>query len=129
MSIWKNNRHREKLIGPEDARPGTRRGEEESTLIGVARYIRSMDEPQSADVAIAIIDDYHRRGLGKRLLCALTGIAIQNGIRHFRGHTFWENRPILGMIRKVNAQTVPEGAGVLSFVVDLGEIFESPSVG
>src|ERR671922_894426 len=45
----------------------------ESKLIGVARYVRSVDEPQSAEVAVAVIDDYHRRGLGKRLLLALAG--------------------------------------------------------
>jgi GNAT superfamily N-acetyltransferase len=96
----------------------------EPILIGVARYIRLADEPQSADVAIAVIDDYHRRGLGKQLLCALARTAIENGISRFQGNSLWENRPMLGLLRQANAQIVPEGSGVLRFVVDLCDISE-----
>jgi GNAT superfamily N-acetyltransferase len=96
----------------------------EPILIGVARYIRLAGEPQSADVAIAVIDDYHRRGLGKQLLCALARTAIRNGIGRFQGNSLWGNRPMLGLLRQANAQIVPEGSGVLRFVVDLSEISE-----
>jgi GNAT superfamily N-acetyltransferase len=94
----------------------------EPALIGVARYIRLADDPQSAEAAIAVIDDYHRRGLGKQLLCALARVAIENGISRFLGNTFWENRPVLGLLRQAKAQTIPEGSGVLRFVVDLSDI-------
>jgi GNAT superfamily N-acetyltransferase len=97
----------------------------EPTLIGVARYIRLADEPQSAEVAIAVIDEYHRRGLGKQLLSALARTAIENGIGRFLGNSLWENRPMLGLLRQVNAQIVPEGSGVVRFAVDLSEIRES----
>jgi GNAT superfamily N-acetyltransferase len=90
----------------------------ESTLIGVARYIRSVDHPQSAEAAIAVIDEYHRRGLGKQLLRALACAAIENRIRRFHGNAFWENRPMLELLRKANARISPEGYGVLRFVVD-----------
>jgi GNAT superfamily N-acetyltransferase len=96
----------------------------EPTLIGVARYIRQADEPQSAEVAIAVIDDYHRRGLGKQLLCALAAMAIENGISRFRGNALWENRPLLELLRQANALITPEGSGVLRFTVDLSQIPE-----
>jgi GNAT superfamily N-acetyltransferase len=96
----------------------------ESTLIGVARYIRLADEPQSAEVAIAVIDDYHRRGLGKQLLCALARAAIDNGIGRFLGNSLWENRPMLELLRRAKAQITSEGSGMLRFVVDLSDIRE-----
>jgi GNAT superfamily N-acetyltransferase len=96
----------------------------EPTLIGVARYIRLADEPQSAEVAIAVIDDYHRRGLGKQLLCALARAAIENGIGRFLGNSLWENRPMLELLRRAKAQITPEGSGLLRFVVDLSDIRE-----
>jgi GNAT superfamily N-acetyltransferase len=96
----------------------------EPTLIGVARYIRLADEPQSAEVAIAVIDEYHRRGLGKQLLCALARVAIGNGVSRFLGNTLWENRPMLGLLRQARAEIVPEGSGMLRFVVDLSVISE-----
>jgi GNAT superfamily N-acetyltransferase len=94
------------------------------TLIGVARYIRLADEPQSAEVAIAVIDEYHRRGLGRQLLCALACTAIENGISRFRGNSLWENRPMLELLRQAKAQITPEGFGMLRFAVDLSEIRE-----
>jgi GNAT superfamily N-acetyltransferase len=93
-------------------------------LIGVARYIRMADEPQSAEVAIAVIDEYHRRGLGKQLLCALACAAIENGIGRFLGNSLWENRPILELLRQAKAQITLEGSGRLRFAVDLSEIQE-----
>jgi GNAT superfamily N-acetyltransferase len=96
----------------------------EPALIGVARYIRLADEPQSAEVAIAVIDDYHRRGLGKQLLAALAGVAIENGIGRFLGNTLWENRPMLELLRQANARITPESSGVLRFAVDLSDIPE-----
>jgi GNAT superfamily N-acetyltransferase len=100
----------------------------EPALIGVARYIRLAVEPQSAEVAIAVIDDYHRRGLGKQLLYALAGVAIENGIGRFLGNTLWENRPMLELLRQANAQMTPEGSGVLRFAVDLSQIPERMKV-
>jgi GNAT superfamily N-acetyltransferase len=96
----------------------------EPMLIGVARYIRLADDPQSAEVAIAVIDDYHRRGLGKQLLCALARAAVGNGIIRFLGNSLWENRPMLGLLRQAKARIIPEGSGVLRFVVDLSGISE-----
>jgi GNAT superfamily N-acetyltransferase len=94
----------------------------EPKLIGVARYIRLKAEPHSAEAAIAVIDDYQRRGLGKRLLYALVDAAIDNGINRFLGNALWENRPMLGLLHQAKAQIIPEGSGVLRFVVELSDI-------
>ena len=95
---------------------------EEPALIGVARYVRLTDEPQSADVAVAVIDNYQHRGIGKQLLCALVSVAFENGIRRFVGNALQENQPIRGLLQQVKAQTMFEGSGVLRFEVDLAEI-------
>src|SRR5262245_48066326 len=86
--------------------------EESSPLIGVARYIRVEDEPQSADVAIAVIDPYQQRRLGLQLLRALVEVAVENDIRRFVGHSLAENIPIMHLLRRAKARTFPEGSGV-----------------
>ncbi|MBO0723030.1 MAG: GNAT family N-acetyltransferase [Blastocatellia bacterium] len=91
----------------------------EPALIGVARYIRSAEQPQSAEVAIAVIDEYHRRGLGQQLLVALAHAALENGITRFHGNALLENRPLLQLLRKADARISPDGYGVIRFVVDL----------
>ena len=35
--------------------------------VGIARYIRQADDPQAADIAVTIIDDWQGRGLGERI--------------------------------------------------------------
>ncbi|MBO0723880.1 MAG: GNAT family N-acetyltransferase, partial [Blastocatellia bacterium] len=85
----------------------------------VARYIRSAEQPQSAEVAVAVIDDYHRRGLGQQLLVALARVALENGITRFHGNALLENRPLLQLLRKADARIAPEGYGVIRFVVNL----------
>lgn len=51
--------------------------------LGVARYIRSRDDPEGADIAIAVVDDWQRKGLGRALLTDLTRRARQEGVRQF----------------------------------------------
>jgi GNAT superfamily N-acetyltransferase len=93
-------------------------------LIGGARYIRIRDEPQKAEIAVTVIDDYHRRGLGPALLRALAEVAVESGVRRFLGTALWENRPISRLLRKAKAQIAPHGSGMFRFEVDLASIHE-----
>lgn len=103
-----------------------------SPLVGGARFIRTPDEPYSAEIAVTVIDEYHRRGLGQALLRALAKVAIEGGVRRFVGSALWENRPIMRMLRNAKAQIVPTGSGALRFAVDLtairGELADKASV-
>jgi len=96
--------------------------EADAPLVGEARYVRLRDEPQCAEIAVAVIDEYHRRGLGLQLLRALTEVAVEKGIWRFVGHALRENHPILRLLRGAKAQIVPERSGVLRFAVDLAAI-------
>src|SRR3546814_18593859 len=51
--------------------------------IGIARYVRLNGEPQAADVAITIADEYQGRGAGFVLQACLHLTAWKNGIRPF----------------------------------------------
>src|SRR5690606_5870105 len=59
--------------------------------IAVARYIRLADDPEAADIALAVLDEYQGRGLGGLLLEALVEVALANGIRRFVGHVLADN--------------------------------------
>ena len=41
---------------------------DESTAVGVVRYVLRTDGPKEGEVAIAVADDWQRRGLGGQLL-------------------------------------------------------------
>jgi GNAT superfamily N-acetyltransferase len=91
-------------------------------LVGGARYIRARYEPRNAEIAVTVIDDYHRRGLGQALLRALAEVAVENGVWRFLGSALWENRPVSHLLREAKAKIVPQGSGVFRFEVDLAAI-------
>lgn len=55
-------------VGPEPATVTTA-----PAGVGIARYVRSADDPHAADIAVTVIDDWQRRGFGSALLTQLTG--------------------------------------------------------
>jgi acetyltransferase len=66
-------------------------GEEE---IGVVRYVTNPDG-ESCEFAIVIADDWHRKGLGRRLMTQLIDVARVRGLRTMIGHVLAENRGML----------------------------------
>jgi GNAT superfamily N-acetyltransferase len=55
----------------------------DGVAVGVARHVRSGDEPASAEVAAEVVDGLQRQGLGGRLLDRLARRAASAGIERF----------------------------------------------
>lgn len=100
-------------------------GEPQSPGVAVARYVRVRDEPEVAEAAVAVIDDFHRRGIGTLLLRALETVAVENGIKRFRAFVLSENREARGMFADLGAHTGMEEPGVARIEVDLCEALAS----
>jgi len=76
-------------------KPGSR-----ERIVGVARYDRAT-QTDIAEVAVAVIDEFQRRGLGSVLLAELARVARSHGIRLFQLIVLPENREMLGLLRKM----------------------------
>jgi GNAT superfamily N-acetyltransferase len=87
--------------------------------MGVSRYVRDRDEPEVAEAAVTVIDDYHRRGLGTLLLQALGAVALEHGIKRFRGYVLENNRPIREVLDGLGAEVHHDSAGVVRVDIDL----------
>lgn len=87
--------------------------------VGVSRYVRLPEDPEAADAAVTVVDDWQGRGLGRILLDALVQEALANGITRFEGEVLVENRPMQELLRRTGARFRPEGGGVLRFSIDL----------
>jgi GNAT superfamily N-acetyltransferase len=59
--------------------------------IGIGRYIRVAERPDTAEFALAVVDDYQGRGLGRALLFLLAESALLNGIGRFCASVHPEN--------------------------------------
>lgn len=73
---------------------------------GIARYIRHADEPESAEVALTIVDAWQGCGLGGQLLTRLIDRARRNGIRRFTALMAADNAAMLRLLRRLDAETV-----------------------
>jgi RimJ/RimL family protein N-acetyltransferase len=73
--------------------------------IGVARYVRVPDEPEVAEAAVVVVDEYHGRGIGTLLLYALAESALQNGVERFRAYVLPENETMLNVLQGLGATT------------------------
>lgn len=87
--------------------------------IGVARYVRSPNTDADAELAVAVIDDYHGRGVGVALIRLLADIAVQHGVARFVAYVLRENRAMRGVFAFLGATTRADEPGVLQASLDL----------
>jgi RimJ/RimL family protein N-acetyltransferase len=87
--------------------------------VGIARYVRDSNDPQSAEIAVTILDDWQGRGLGTELLARLSDRARQAGIDRFTALVGAENTAMAGLLRKMGACLVGRGPGTVEYEVAL----------
>ena len=87
--------------------------------VGIARYVRDADDPQAAEIAVTIIDDWQGRGLGTELLSRLSDRARQAGIDRFTALVAAENVAVAGLARKLGACLAGRGPGTVEYEVAL----------
>ncbi|MGZ4141344.1 MAG: GNAT family N-acetyltransferase [Actinomycetota bacterium] len=89
--------------------------------IGVARYVRLTKDPQIADAAVTVADDYQGRGLGTMLLKTLSLTALENGVNRFRSYVLEENQPMINILKEAGAELKHDSPGVFRVDLDLPE--------
>jgi RimJ/RimL family protein N-acetyltransferase len=71
---------------------------DESTAVGVIRYVLDAHNPQSGEVAIAVADEWQRRGLGGQLLRQTVDHARLAGLDSLAATTLRENSGAAGLL-------------------------------
>jgi ribosomal protein S18 acetylase RimI-like enzyme len=69
-------------------------------IVGVARYDR-VPNTEVAETAVAVVDEFQRRGLGSALMSILGKVARDHGIKTFTLIVLPENQEMLGLLRKM----------------------------
>jgi len=87
--------------------------------VGIARYVRDADDPQAAEIAVTIVDDWQGRRLGTELLSRLSDQARQAGIHRFTALADVENAAVAGLARKLGACLAGHGPGTVEYEIAL----------
>jgi RimJ/RimL family protein N-acetyltransferase len=97
--------------------------------VGVARYVRDLQRSDSAEIAVAVADDWQGRGVGTELLHRLADRAREEGIARFTALVLADNRPMMQLLGDLGeARVVDEGQGAVELAVDLPERALGPTL-
>lgn len=87
--------------------------------VAVGRWIRDPENPESAEAAVTVADDYQGQGLGSAVLVLLARSAIERGIRRFTLEVLGENEPMMQLMQHVGAVIDKREGGVVFMHVPL----------
>jgi GNAT superfamily N-acetyltransferase len=97
-----------------------------ATGVGVARFVRLEDDPTVAEAAVTVVDDSHRKGLGRLLATTLAKAARERGIHTFRADVLADNEPMRAIMSEVGAVERETSAGVVTYDVPLDAVQSTP---
>jgi RimJ/RimL family protein N-acetyltransferase len=88
-------------------------------LVGSARYVQVPRERDAAEVAVAVADDWQRRGVATALLAALSGRARENGVERFRAYVSSDNSVVLDALDRAGGTSSRSESGEIEFNVEV----------
>jgi GNAT superfamily N-acetyltransferase len=88
--------------------------------VGLARFIRDPQLPTSADVAVTVVDEWQRRGVGGLLVWSLAQAALRRGVDTFVADVLATNAAPLALLRHAGTVTrSPADQGAVHVVASL----------
>jgi RimJ/RimL family protein N-acetyltransferase len=90
-------------------------------LIAVGRFVRLKDDPEAAEVALTVADEWQGRRVGSTLADLLAERAREVGIRRFTATMGGDNVPAHKLLRRLanHLELHHAGAGIDELVLDL----------
>ena len=96
--------------------------------MGIARYVRDAEDPQAAEIAVTIVEDWRGRGLGTGSLAQLAGRARQEGVRRVTVMVAAGDAAMASLMRNMSAKLVRRRRGTVEYEITLapGEEYQGP---
>ncbi len=92
----------------------------DGSIVGVARAVRSRNDPQVAEAAVTVADDWQGRGLGTALLGLLADRARAEGISRFTALMLGANREARELFEDLGPVRILErGSGTVELEITL----------
>jgi len=87
--------------------------------LGVGRFTRVPDDPETAEVAVTVIDPFQRRGLGSVLLALLYRAAQGLGVKQFRAYVLYENQQLVKTLQALGGTIEEHAEGAVEMTVPI----------
>ncbi len=90
------------------------------TGLGIGRFIKLADAPDTAEAAVAVADEVQRRGLGRLLFLRMCAAARERGITKFRCSVLGSNAGIQRLLEEVTPShqlAVTQGVCTIELVI------------
>ena len=95
--------------------------------VGVARFVRVADAPDTAEIAVTVIERAQGRGVARQLLAALAPLARERGIQTFTMQVLAGNQRVRRMAKAMGAVARSSEAGVIAFYVPVSALEDEPN--
>jgi RimJ/RimL family protein N-acetyltransferase len=92
-----------------------------SEIVGECRFVRYADRPDTADLAVTVIDAWQGRGLGSVLLSRLSERALEVGIAYFTAEVLAENQTMLAILPSLGRVETESRGPVVTARIEIGE--------
>jgi ribosomal protein S18 acetylase RimI-like enzyme len=76
----------------------------DTPALGVVHAFREEDDPDTAEFSVAVLDEYHGRGLARLLTAVLLLDCQRQGLEYLSVNILPENRPALILVRSLGAE-------------------------
>jgi RimJ/RimL family protein N-acetyltransferase len=104
-------------------------GEDTGEGLGVARYVRNQDRPDTAEVAVTVVDDWQGKGLGTLLLNVLSARAREEGVRGFTALMHATNEEMMDLLKRLDEVTIVDrDTGTVEIEVPIPKIGLAPAL-
>jgi RimJ/RimL family protein N-acetyltransferase len=91
-------------------------------MVGVARYVRE-DDPDVAEAAVTVADDWQGRGLGTLLLHCLAERARDEDVKRFTALALARNEDMIDMLERLGAtRVVDQQQGAIEIETELPRV-------
>ncbi len=100
-----------------------------TTIVGVARFVRDADHPDTAELAVLVVDGWQRRGLATLLIGELARQAAQVGISQFTAEILSENTPTLALVQQFDDTDTTQHGPTTTAHIDIGQEQPAPHAG
>jgi acetate---CoA ligase (ADP-forming) len=87
----------------------------DGSIAGISRYVRYANRSGVAEVAVEVVDELQRMGIGTALAGRIVERARINKLEQLTATTLWENRPARALLRRLGFRARGSQDGEIDF--------------